>query len=70
MEETNSNIRGEKEEGETPQLGYMSSRKSSVSWDKRYFLPIVPGWNYIVRMYQPRKEILEGTWKFPVPVTP
>jgi len=32
------------------------------------FLPIAPGWNYIVRMYQPRKEILEGTWKFPVPV--
>ena len=23
-----------------------------------------------VRMYQPRKEILEGTWKFPLPVTP
>jgi len=33
------------------------------------FLPIVPGWNYIVRMYRPRKEILEGTWKFPVPMT-
>ena len=33
------------------------------------FLPILPGWNYIVRMYRPRKEILEGTWKFPVPVT-
>jgi len=33
------------------------------------FLPIAPGWNYIVRMYQPRKEILEGTWKFPEPVT-
>ena len=32
------------------------------------FLPIAPGWNYIVRMYQPRKEILEGTWKFPLPV--
>ncbi len=29
------------------------------------FLPITPGWNYIVRMYQPRKEILNGTWKFP-----
>ena len=29
------------------------------------FLPIVPGWNYIVRMYQPREEILEGTWTFP-----
>ena len=34
------------------------------------FLPIVPGWNYIVRMYQPREEILEGNWKFSVPVTP
>jgi hypothetical protein len=32
------------------------------------FLPIAPGWGYIVRMYRPRKEIIEGTWKFPVPV--
>jgi len=31
------------------------------------FLPIVPGWNYIVRLYQPRKEILDGTWTFPSP---
>jgi len=31
------------------------------------FLPIVPGWNYIVRLYQPRKEILDGTWTFPKP---
>ena len=31
------------------------------------FLPIVPGWNYIVRLYQPRKEILDGSWKFPDP---
>lgn len=28
-------------------------------------LPITPGWNYIVRMYQPGKEILDGTWQFP-----
>jgi hypothetical protein len=32
------------------------------------FLPITPGWNYVVRMYRPRKEILEGSWKFPKPV--
>jgi hypothetical protein len=32
------------------------------------FLPIVPGWNYVVRMYRPRKEILDGTWEFPEPV--
>ena len=29
------------------------------------FLPIVPGWNYIVRMYKPGAEILNGSWKFP-----
>jgi hypothetical protein len=29
------------------------------------FLPIVPGWNYIVRMYKPGPEILNGSWKFP-----
>ena len=25
------------------------------------------GWNYIVRLYQPKKEILDGTWTFPDP---
>ncbi len=24
-----------------------------------------PGWNYAVRMYRPRKDILDGTWRFP-----
>jgi hypothetical protein len=28
-------------------------------------LPICPGWNYVFRMYRPRKEILDGTWKLP-----
>jgi len=28
-------------------------------------LPITPGWNYIVRMYQPKQEIVNGTWSFP-----
>jgi hypothetical protein len=23
------------------------------------------GWNYMVRLYRPRPEILDGTWKFP-----
>jgi len=31
------------------------------------YLPIVPGWNYIVRLYQPKKVILDGTWTFPSP---
>jgi hypothetical protein len=28
-------------------------------------LPIMNGWNYMVRLYRPRPEILNGTWKFP-----
>lgn len=28
-------------------------------------LPIAKGWNYFVRLYRPRAEILKGTWKFP-----
>ena len=33
--------------------------------DSVNFLPIMEGWNYIVRLYQPRKVILDGTWAFP-----
>jgi hypothetical protein len=34
------------------------------------YLRIMPGWNYIVRMYRPRAETISGAWKFPpaVPV--
>jgi uncharacterized protein DUF1214 len=32
-------------------------------------LPIMDGWNYIVRLYRPRTEILDGTWTFPA-ITP
>ncbi|WP_390368961.1 DUF1254 domain-containing protein [Variovorax dokdonensis] len=28
-------------------------------------LPITRGWNYMVRLYRPRAEILDGRWKFP-----
>jgi hypothetical protein len=28
-------------------------------------LPIFPGWNYMVRLYRPRTEILNGTFTFP-----
>ena len=28
-------------------------------------LPIMQGWNYTVRLYRPRPEILSGKWKFP-----
>jgi hypothetical protein len=28
-------------------------------------LPTMPGWNYMVRFYRPRAEIVSGEWKFP-----
>ncbi len=28
-------------------------------------IPISPGWNYAFRMYEPRAEILDGSWTFP-----
>jgi para-nitrobenzyl esterase len=28
-------------------------------------LPIMPGWNYILRLYRPRAEIQNGSWAFP-----
>ncbi|HYI31720.1 MAG TPA: DUF1254 domain-containing protein [Bradyrhizobium sp.] len=28
-------------------------------------IPITKGWNYTVRLYRPRPEILNGKWKFP-----
>lgn len=31
------------------------------------FLPIMKGWNYTVRMYEPHQEIIDGKWKFPEP---
>jgi hypothetical protein len=30
-------------------------------------LPIMKGWNYTVRLYRPKPEILNGKWKFPEP---
>jgi hypothetical protein len=33
--------------------------------DRPNCLPIMDGWNYIVRLYRPRPEVLDGTWAFP-----
>ena len=30
-------------------------------------IPIMKGWNYAVRLYRPRAEILNREWKFPEP---
>ena len=30
-------------------------------------IPITPDWSYLVRLYEPRSEILDGSWTFPKP---
>ena len=35
----------------------------------RNSLPITDGWNYLVRLYRPRPEILDGAWTFPALAT-
>ena len=32
-------------------------------------IPITEGWNYLVRLYRPRPEILDGRWTFPTLVS-
>jgi hypothetical protein len=34
---------------------------------KANWLPTMEGWNYLVRLYRPRAEILDRSWTFPVP---
>jgi hypothetical protein len=36
--------------------------------DRINCVPITPGWNYAIRMYEPRTEILDESWVFPAPV--
>ena len=31
------------------------------------YLAIMPGWNYVLRLYRPRREVLDGTWVAPQP---
>ena len=33
--------------------------------DRPNCLPIMEGWNYLVRLYRPRPEVLDGTWTVP-----
>lgn len=29
------------------------------------YIPVTPGWNYLLRLYRPRRELLDGTWQAP-----
>ena len=54
-----NNITGEKAKDGSITIHFGGDPKQSN------YLPIMDGWNYIVRLYQPHKEVLDGTWQFP-----
>ncbi|WP_223403053.1 DUF1214 domain-containing protein [Occultella gossypii] len=45
--------------------GTMTVRFGDYPPDVPNAIPITEGWNYLVRLYRPRTEILDGTWTFP-----
>ncbi|MDF3887327.1 DUF1254 domain-containing protein [Cupriavidus basilensis] len=47
--------------------GAVSIRFGDCGQDATNCLPVMPGWNYMVRYYLPQPEILQGTWKLPPP---
>ena len=45
--------------------GSITVHFGGCSDDRPNCLPITDGWNYTVRLYRPRPEILDGSWTFP-----
>jgi len=45
--------------------GTFNVQFGSCKADTPNCLPIMPGWNYTVRLYRPRAEIVENKWSFP-----
>jgi hypothetical protein len=51
--------------GERNRDGSMTVHFGGCDDGRKNCLPIMEGWNYIVRLYQPGPEILDGSWTFP-----
>lgn len=54
-----NNITGKRNKDGTMTIHFGGDPKASN------YLRIMPGWSYIVRLYRPRAEILDGRWEFP-----
>lgn len=51
--------------GERNGDGSMTIHLGGCDDGRKNCLPIMEGWNYVVRLYQPGPEILDGSWTFP-----
>lgn len=56
-----NSITGKKDED-----GSITIQFGGCSKDTPNCMPVTNGWNYMVRLYRPRQEILDGSWSFPV----
>ena len=45
--------------------GSVTVRFGGCRDDRPNCVPIIDGWNYTVRLYRPRPEVLDGSWSFP-----
>ncbi len=45
--------------------GAITVRFGGCDGEQPNCLPIMEGWNYLVRLYQPHPEVLDGSWTFP-----
>lgn len=52
--------------GKKGEDGSITIQFGNCTKDTPNCLPVTAGWNYMVRLYRPRAEILDGTWSFPV----
>lgn len=52
--------------GTKDENGAITIQFGDCSSDTPNCLPVTEGWNYMVRLYRPRPEILDGSWSFPV----
>ena len=48
--------------------GSMTIHLGGCEDDRVNCLPLMDGWNYVVRMYQPGPEVIDGSWSFPTVV--
>ena len=51
--------------GERNKDGSMTVHLGGCEDDRVNCLPVMEGWNYILRMYRPNPEVLDGSWTFP-----
>lgn len=45
--------------------GSVTVRFGGCGEDVENCIPVPEGWNYLVRLYRPRPEVLDGSWQFP-----